>query len=113
VVDTYHFWSGGQSVSSGNVGDNENSVLELFLTVEAGAMLSFWTRGGSEATYDFLHFRVDGGTTTSWHGSWDWVQHTEALPVGDVTLIWAFSKDANTTTGADAGWVDLVEITYP
>ena len=106
-------WSGTHSAVSGNIGDTETSVLELSITVEEGAALSFWTRGGSEITYDFLHFRVDDNPPRSWDGTWDWTQHTEALAAGDHALTWAYVKDPYVSTGVDGAWIDLVEIAYP
>jgi hypothetical protein len=111
-IDTTRFYSGSSCAGSGGIGNNQESWMELALTVGDGAWLSFWVSGSSELNYDHLYFELDGVNQGTWSGSWGWDRVVLNLAAGAHTLKWKYAKDVTVSTGADAGFVDLIEVTY-
>ena len=77
-------------------------------TLNGPALVSFWWRVDSEPGFDFLHFQLDGTTLYSISGFVDWEERLVFIPAGAHLLRWRYSKDASTSCGLDAGWVDQV-----
>ncbi len=105
---------GWNAVQSGDVGDNEFSLLQ---TVVAGPVsVSFWWRVSSEPNLDVLNFWVNGELRHQISGTTGWAQVTVALSETSNVLQWEYSKDSSLSVGEDAGWVDqfvVVEDTPP
>jgi Immunoglobulin I-set domain len=97
---------GEDSARTGNVGHSESANMET--TLSGPAVVSFWWRVDSEPGHDFLHCQLDGTTLYSISGLVDWEERLVYIPAGDHQLRWRYSKDANTSCGMDAGWVDQV-----
>ena len=95
-------------VKSGTISDNQQSWLTR--PVDGPADLSFWYKVSSEADYDFLRFDIDGTQELAASGSVGWTQFSTTVPAGSHTLRWRYTKDVNTSSGSDAGWIDDVEI---
>jgi nitrogen fixation-related uncharacterized protein len=98
----------GSAAQSGRIADNQESRMET--TVTGPATVAFWWRVESEQNYDLLRVELDGTQQFRISGTVNWEQKTIAVPAGMHTLRWAFSKDGSVGTGADAGWVDQVEV---
>ncbi len=99
---------GVDAAQSGSIGDNEESWLET--TVTGPGLLTFWWRVSSHFS-DSLEFRIVGGSSSSAiSGASSWAQRTVSVPAGTQTLRWRYYKDGDSSTGADAGWVD--EVSY-
>lgn len=104
VTDSAH--SGPTSARSAPTGhSSEASVSIPFTLVTAGAV-TFWYHVDSESGYDFLRARIDGSEVGRWSGSVGWTQARYSVGAGSHTLQFAYTKDANTVSGADAAWVD-------
>jgi hypothetical protein len=66
----------------------------------------------SETDYDFLTFYVDGSQQGSrLSGNSGWVQRTYAVPAGQHTLRWEYSKDGSVSRNQDMAWVDEFSFT--
>ena len=79
--------------------------------VTGAGSLSFWWKVSSELNYDYLTFYLDGVEQpgiTAISGEVDWQQMTLAVPAGNHTLRWTYSKDNSGNIGADAAWLDQV-----
>ena len=109
VIDDVNPYEGLYSARSGDVGDYENSDLEVTVEVAASDDISFWYRVSSESNYDFLRFYVNGAQVASWSGAVPWTQFTYPVSSGTRTFKWSYTKDQSVSTGDDAGWVDLIE----
>jgi uncharacterized repeat protein (TIGR02543 family) len=108
--DTGNSVSGGASVRSGIIGDDQQSWLETSVT--GPGTVSFSWKVSSEANYDFLTFYLDGVEQSGKiSGTAGWLQASYPFAAGSHTLRWAYSKDRNTTSGSDAGWLDSVVLT--
>ncbi len=99
----------GQALQSGAVGDEEESWVET--TVVGPGVLEFWWRVSSEANFDELVFRVDGGRQEEISGESRWQRVTHEVPGGTHTLRWSYEKDQSRAFGDDAGYLDAVSWT--
>jgi subtilisin family serine protease len=109
IIDDVNPYEGLYSARSGDVGDYENSDLEVTVEVVASSDISFWYRVSSESTYDFLRFYIDGLQIANWSGTVPWTQFTYPVANGTRTFKWSYTKDQSVSTGGDAGWVDYIE----
>lgn len=106
-------WFGQGSVShdgvdaaqSGAIGHGQQSVLQA--TVTGATSLGFWWKVSSELN-DALSFRIDGVEQFKTGGLQGWRWEGYYLPSGVHTVRWEYAKDAVTSAGADAAWVDGV-----
>lgn len=102
--------SGGQySARSGSIGHGQTSSLLLTGTFY-NASASFDFRVSSEAGWDFFAFYVDGLLVQRWSGELDWATFSATLPAGTHTLEWRYSKDAQTSFGEDAAFLDSLSL---
>lgn len=100
---------GVDAAQSGDIADSQSSYLET--TVTGPGTLSFWWKVSSEASWDYLRYRLDGsevGAAPGISGTVDWQQKTVSIPAGLHTNRWTYSKDGSVSSGSDAGWLDQV-----
>ena len=95
---------GWNAVQSGDVGDNQLSVLQTL--VNGPVSVSFWWRVSSEPNLDLFNFSVNGVLRHQISGPTDWAQVTIALSEDSNVLEWEYIKDDSLSIGEDAGWVD-------
>lgn len=108
VVQTATTHDNVDAAQSGKINDNQESTLET--VVNGPATIAFWWRADSEQNYDFLNVELDGAMQFRISGTTTWEQKTIAIPAGAHTVRFAYRKDSSDSRGADAGWVDQVEI---
>jgi hypothetical protein len=99
---------GVDAAVSGSIFESQNTWLET--RVSGPAEISFWWKVSSEDGFDLLTFEVDGSIAQTISGAIDWTQQTARLPEGDHALRWRYRKDASTSRGDDAAWVDQLVI---
>jgi hypothetical protein len=99
---------GASAAQSGHLRDGQANWIET--TVPGPGVVSFWWRVSSEFDYDFLRFSINGLELTNLSGETGWQFQSFALPSGNQTLRWQYSKDPFGAAGLDAGWVD--QVTY-
>jgi len=103
-------YDGDYSMKSGNISDNQTSVMQTELNITAAGDISFYKKVSSESGYDKLNFYIDGTLKDTWSGTIDWSQ--ESYPVtttGLHTFKWVYSKDGSVSNGSDCAWVDYIE----
>jgi hypothetical protein len=114
-TDNAEVFEGDYSGRSGNISDNQESVVSITLDVVEDGQISFYKKVSCEATgsvsgnyYDYLSFSIDGNEMDKWAGEIDW--SLEAFPVsaGSHSFEWLFIKDGGVTSGSDAVWIDFV-----
>ena len=108
VVQTATTHDNVDAAQSGKITDSQESTLETVIT--GPATVAFWWRADSEQNFDFLSAELDGALQFRISGTTAWEQKTIAIPAGSHTVRWAYRKDTSDSRGADAGWVDQVEI---
>ncbi len=109
VISTNDPQEGLYCAASGSIGDNSESELSITMDVVNADVVNFWYKVSSEATYDFLRFLVDGSLVEAWSGEVNWTQYSHSVSPGVHTFTWQYKKDANTTGGDDAAYIDFVE----
>ncbi|MBC8514893.1 hypothetical protein H8D30_03420 [bacterium] len=113
VVQTGTVYEGLYSAGSEVITHNETAALELDVEITIGYVgtVQFAHRVSSEATYDFLRFYVDGVQQDEWDGEVAWATSSYEISEGQHTLRWTYEKDGSVSSGQDAAYIDLVEIT--
>ncbi len=106
-------YEGDYSMQSGDISDNETSVLTYTATTEAGN-ISFYKKVSCEDDldddWDYLVFKIDGTEKDRWDGEVDWSQESYAINAGSHTFSWSYIKDGSQSVGSDCAWVDYIEL---
>jgi hypothetical protein len=105
VTDQVVF-EGDYSMESGNIGGNEITTLQVEVLVGQTDEVSFNFKTSTEASYDFLKFRIDNVEQSSWSGEINWTEVSYPISAGTHTLYWIYEKDQIVSDGSDACWVD-------
>ena len=107
-VVTENPYEGNYCAKSSSIGSSETTALYINLDVAVESEISFFFKVSSEANYDKLIFKIDGGNRGDWSGEWSWTQATFPLPAGQHELRWEYTKDYSMTSGSDCAWIDNV-----
>lgn len=110
-VQTNSSAQGSFAAQSGAIGHSQSSSLSLTGDFTAGVG-SFDVRVSSEPTWDTLKFYVDDIVVQQWSGEVNWSPFAFPLTAGTHTLKWSYSKDAATSTGLDAAFIDSVLLPF-
>jgi hypothetical protein len=102
-------YQGTYCAKSGTITHNQTSELSVTLDVLDNGQISFYRKVSSETNYDWLRFYIDGVQIERWSGTKAWAQVTYTVTAGVHTFKWAYTKDGNTSTGSDCGWIDLID----
>ncbi len=106
-------YEGTYSVRSGNIGHNQESVLEFQVEVLSGGLISFYRKVSCEEgpfiNYDYLAFFIDNQEKGRWDGEQDWDQFSYFVEPGIRTFKWIYSKDVTVSAHQDAAWIDFIE----
>ncbi len=103
-------YEGVYVAKSGDVEDNELSVLQLYTSFVTDGVLSFAHKVSSEASYDFLYFYLDGTLQGDWSGELDWEISEYSLTAGVHSLKWVYEKDYSISNGDDCAWIDFINL---
>lgn len=95
---------------SGNISNNENSVLEIEVDVLYNDSVAFFRKISSEPWYDYLRFYIDGNQQGQWSGLEDWTKESFAVNPGVHTFKWAYEKDALVSENEDCAWLDEIKL---
>ncbi|MCD6176447.1 MAG: carboxypeptidase regulatory-like domain-containing protein, partial [Candidatus Cloacimonetes bacterium] len=101
-------YEGSYSAKSGTISHNQSTSLILIVEVIADGDISFFRKVSSESNWDFFRFYIDSTQLGSWSGSSGWVEESYPVTAGIHTFKWEYTKDANTSSGSDCGWVDYI-----
>jgi hypothetical protein len=104
---TYYY--GGSAAQTGSIGDNQSTYLSTSVT--GPGTLSFSWKVSSEEDFDFFNVYLDGVLKYYWSGESSWFRSELTIPSGTHTVKWEYVKDADVSSGQDAGWVDDVVFT--
>lgn len=104
-------YSGGTAAASGLQTTDHSGTSVIRTTVTGPGTLSFYWKVSSESGWDWLTLQYDGWDQMAISGEIGWELQTWAIPAGTHEIRWTYSKDSNTSTGADTGWLDLVTFT--
>lgn len=99
---------GKYSARSGAIGNSQASALSLAGKFSAGSV-AFSLKISSEAVWDYAEFLIDGVQLFKWSGEADWSEYSFPIAEGVHTLQWIYHKDAQTSAGLDAVFVDNLQ----
>jgi len=97
------------ALQSGDVGDQQASSIKVQAAFSGGTG-SFSSRVDSEKSWDKLVFLIDGRVIQEWSGLVDWNEYEFKLTSGTHELEWRYQKDFANSRGADAAWLDNVNL---
>jgi hypothetical protein len=100
---------GEYALQSGDVGDQQASSIKVQAAFSGGTG-SFSSRVDSEESWDKLVFLIDGRVIQEWSGLVDWNEYEFNLTSGTHELEWRYQKDFANSRGADAAWLDNVNL---
>lgn len=105
-------YEGNYCTESGDINDNETSVLEIFANVQTPDSLSFYYKVSSEQYFDFLEFYIDGIKKDEWSGIVPWSRKAYYVPTTGIhNFKWVYTKDYIITAYEDCAWID--EVMFP
>lgn len=107
-VVTEHPYEGMYCAKSSMIDDYGTTSLYISVEVTQAASVSFYYKVSSEASYDKLHFYIDGNEMDNWSGEVAWTQASYTISAGTHTLKWEYTKDVSYSSGSDCAWIDNV-----
>lgn len=106
---------GNHSVKSGNINENQSSVIEITYDVIEPGIISFYKKVSCESVgsitgnyYDYLAFYINDVEQDKWAGEIDWSIESFNVNPGVNTFRWEYIKDGGVDSGVDAAWIDYV-----
>ena len=107
IADDYTA-EGNYSLKSGEIGDNESSILSIDYHVLSNHQISYHMQISSDEDSDFLDFYIDDEIIHSWSGLTLFEEFIFPVSEGEHTFTWEYSKDAEGSSGLDAAWLDYI-----
>lgn len=113
-VSTETPYEGTYCVKSGNISDNQNSIMSIDMNLASPDSISFYYKVSCEDgssygdQYDYLEFKIDNSSKDWWDGEKAWARAAYATSSGQHTFSWIYDKDPYVSDGSDAAWVDYV-----
>ncbi len=98
--------------SAQNLNHNQQSDMNLNVTIADADSVSFFYRVSSEGNYDKFFFLVDGNEQVVASGDVDWTRVAVPLTAGAHTLTFRYSKDYSVSNGSDCAWIDNVTLPH-
>jgi RHS repeat-associated protein len=106
---TAESYNGNDAVQSGDISDNQETVLEA--TVPGTGTVTFWWKTSTQVG-DEAAFYIDGVYKTGRSGISGWNQVSQTITTaGTHMLRWKYMKDSSGSSGSDCIWVDYVQWT--
>ncbi|HTL71901.1 MAG TPA: immunoglobulin domain-containing protein [bacterium] len=99
---------GVSAAQSAQIGNNTASSMRMW--VEGPVTVSFWWKVSSAGNHGILSFSAGGILLTNISGEVDWQPCTVDVPAGNKILQWTYTKDGESASGQDAGWVDQLQL---
>lgn len=107
IADNYTV-DGDFSARSGEISDNQSSILSLEYELIADNEISFYMQVSSEEDHDFLNFYIDDNLVSAWSGLVLFDQFTFPVTEGIHEFKWEYTKDETGESGLDAAWLDFI-----
>ncbi|MBT7929424.1 hypothetical protein HN682_05880, partial [Candidatus Peregrinibacteria bacterium] len=100
---------GSYCVGSGDIGNSQNSYMEVTLNILEAGNVSFYQKVSAEFCCDKLRFYVNDVLKGTYTNSAVWTQQTYAVSTGTTTFKWYYYKDGSVSSGSDMAWVDYID----
>ncbi|MDD2634232.1 MAG: T9SS type A sorting domain-containing protein [Bacteroidales bacterium] len=107
-------YEGTYCLKSGNITNNQSSVLEIELQVIAAGNISFYRKVSCEDdpnnnNWDYLAFYINDIEQGRWDGIVEWAQESYSVTAGIHNFKWVYHKDVSVAANEDCAWIDLIE----
>jgi len=112
-ITTSNPYEGTYCAQSGEIDDNQFSILMLSYEAMFNDSISFYVKVSSEASYDYLKFYIDSDVVGQWAGNVSWQRVSFPISAGDHNLKWFYDKDTYVSSGDDCAWIDFIELPTP
>ncbi len=111
IISNAYPYEGNYDVTSGAIGNNQDSELWIQYEVMSHDSISFFKKVSSEVDFDKLKFYIDNSLQAEWSGtSQSWSRESFAVAPGMRKFRWVYEKDYSGEGGADIAWVDYIEL---
>ena len=107
-VDEADPYEGVYCAKSGDINDNQTSVLFITVDVTTDDQISFFYKVSSESGWDYLKFYIDAGLQGEWSGEVAWTEASYPVSAGEHTFKWEYFKDGSVSNGGDCAWIDYI-----
>lgn len=101
-------YEGQYCVKSGQISDNQETVLTLNYEVGESDSIAFYYKVSSESGWDKMFFYIDGQEMGNWSGTVAWTKAQYPVTAGSHTFVWKYKKDTSVANGSDCCWIDFV-----
>lgn len=114
IVGQGQAYEGEYCVRSGQITDDQKSILQITMTAATADTISFYRKVSCEqgsiygTWWDFLEFSINNQVKGRWDGEKDWERVAYYVPAGIHTYRWSYVKDYIISEGADASWIDFI-----
>jgi hypothetical protein len=112
-ITTSNPYEGIRCAQSGDITNNQFSILKLSYTVMQDDSISFFVKVSSEIGGDLLDFYINSEIVGSWSGNVAWQRVSFPLTTGTYNFKWFYHKDGSTSSGSDCAWLDYIELPAP
>lgn len=102
-------YEGRYSLRSGNISDNQKTVLGITMSSISNDSMSFYLKTSTEASYDIFRFYIDELLVLEKSGEKDWQRYAFAIGNGEHNYRWEYEKDYSRLSGSDAVWLDNIK----
>ena len=114
-IDENIFFEGNNSSRSGDIDNNQESIISITLDITDSGYISFYKKVSCEPTgsqsgnyYDYLSFSINNIEMDKWAGDIDWSIESYPVNNGMNTFEWKYIKDQGVVSGDDAAWIDYI-----
>lgn len=111
VISNAYPYEGNYDVTSGEIGNNQDSEFWIQYEVMSNDSISFYKKVSSEVDFDKLEFYIDNTLQAEWSGTTQsWTRESFAVNAGLRKFKWVYKKDYSGQGGADIAWVDYIAL---
>jgi len=109
VFDEENTYEGQYSLSSGDIGNNEKSLLFLEYRVGLNDSISFYVKTSCDEN-DILTFRIDQQVMAEFSGEEEWQYVSFPINEGMRYMQWKYEKNQSGSSGDDKVWIDFIKL---
>lgn len=102
-------WDGIVAARSGAIGHNASSTLSIKTYYAEADTLKFHYKVSSEASYDYLIFKLNDIEIFRKSGETEWEMKAVPVPSGYNKMEWIYKKDAAIVGGKDCALIDMID----
>jgi hypothetical protein len=110
-VSSFLPYEGSFCLQSGDINDNESTILRITIDVTRKDSLTFMYKTDSESVWDNLQLMIDSINRFTSSGTFDWQYSSALMDTGIHIVEFIYSKDNVFSAGMDCAWLD--DIRFP